>query len=199
MGTGMFAQNQAMGGTKYQYGGGDKTSCECQYHKKRSDAKWKHIAAVEMSLLYETNELRNEKSSDSTILGRPDIKCPQCKSKKFSKNGTRKHKHTIISNVQMLKLQVSLYPNLGFKHKRHERKTIISAVLLFSVYIPPTVTRSCLKTAAGMYILPPYRQVIARCTMVTAYVKTLHHPHLGKKISSVDAKNKHVDGKLCCC
>ena len=30
--------------------------------------------------------------------------------KKFSKNGKRKHKHTIISDLQMLKLQVSLYP-----------------------------------------------------------------------------------------
>ena len=58
-GTGMFRLVQVMGGKVSVVG--DKTSCECQYHKKHSGAKCKHIATVEMQLLSERNELVNEK------------------------------------------------------------------------------------------------------------------------------------------
>ena len=37
----------------------------------------------------------------------------------------------------------------------------------------------------------------AYSAMVTPYVETLHHPHLGKKMSSADEKYKRVDGKPC--
>ena len=121
-----------------------------------------------MSLLSETSELANEKKCNSTILERPDIKCSQCNSKKFSKNGTRKHKHKESSQTyKCSNCKHRFTHNHIFKHKRHKYKTIIFAVLLFSVYIPPTVHRPCLKTTAGMYILPPYpggQQHIVQCS-----------------------------------
>ena len=62
---------------------------------------------------------------------------------------------------------------------------------------PPTVPQPCLKTAVGMYILTPYPGGRQRILQWLHHVETLHHPHLGKKMSSADEKYKRVDGKLC--
>ena len=146
----MFAQNQAMGGIKYQCGGNDKTSCECQYHKKLSGARCKHITAVEISILSETSELVNEdQQCNSTILERPDIKCPHCKSKKFTKNGKRKHKHKESSQTyKCSNCKYRFTHNYRFEQKRHNCKIIILSIALFSVGFSPNSTSAMFKNCS---------------------------------------------------
>ena len=65
-------------------------TCKCFYHVNRKGARCKHIVAVEMLLVSQANV---QDAGEPMILDKPDVRCPNCKSVKFCKNGNRCHKH----------------------------------------------------------------------------------------------------------
>ena len=105
------------------------------YHVNRNGARCKHILAVEMLLASQANV---QDAGEPMTLDRPDVRCPNCKSVKFCKNGNRYHKHRDPTQTfKCLKCNRRFTGKPGFEHRRHDPSMIIFCLMAFGFGISP--------------------------------------------------------------
>ena len=105
------------------------------YHVNRNGARCKHIVAVEMLLVSQANV---PDAGEPMTIDKPDVRCPNCKSVKFCKNGNRYHKHldpTQTFKCRKCNRQFTGKP--GFEHRRHGPSMIILGLMAFGFGISP--------------------------------------------------------------
>ena len=104
------------------------------YHVNPNGARCKHIVAVEMLLMSQANV---PDAGEPITLDKPDVRCPNCKSVKFCKNGNRYHKHrdpTQTFKCRKCNRQFTGKPS--FEHRRHDPSMIIFGLMAFGFGIP---------------------------------------------------------------
>ena len=169
-------------------------TCKCFYHVNRKGARCKHIVAVEMLLVSQANV---QDAGEPMTLDKPDVRCPNCKSVKFCKNGNRYHKHRDPTQTfKCRKCNRRFTGKPGFEHRRHDPSMIIFCLMAFGFGISPN-NISLMFANCGNRVHPATvaRWATHYAGLVERYATTLR-PSAGYRWSA-DEKYKRVSGKEC--
>ena len=164
------------------------------YHVNQNVSRCKHIVVAEMLLVSQANV---PDAGEPITLDRPDVKCPNCKSVKFCKNGNRCHKHRDPTHTfKCRKCNHRFTGKPGFEHRRHDPSMIIFCLMAFGFGISPN-NISLMFANCGNRVHPATvaRWATHYAGLVERYATTLR-PSAGYRWSA-DEKYKRVSGKEC--
>ena len=186
-------KSQTVEGKTYRVSYGlDKFTCECPYHIHGEGCRCKHIAAVQYMLLQETKS----SSKGERIIDEAKLKCPDCKSEEYVKNGKDKEcKSGEKQRFRCKKCNRRFRDNLGFERRQTAAVFITMALLLNGMGLGPARIQVVLKHMnVDVHVDTIDRWLEHYVGLVEKYTSPIRPPNLGSALGA-DEKRRDVKGK----
>ena len=186
-------KSQSRKGVTYRvsYGLG-KFTCECPYHVHGKGCRCQHIAAVEYMLL------QNAESSamKETIIDEMKLKCTECGSKEYVKNGhDTKCKSGKKQRYKCKECRHRFRDNLGFEGRHTAAVFITLALMLNGMELSPVRIQLALKHLnVDVHVDTISRWLAHYVALVEKYTKPIQPPNLGNKLGA-DEKRQDIKGE----